>query len=64
MVGVLQTSGRIVLEQVQNECIELLNWDVAVKSVFVYCIRSQGKGFIPCSRKTADMWGLVYLGGE
>lgn len=68
MLSVLQMAKkkkkRIGLEEVQNECIELLNGDVTLRSVFGYCIRSQGKGFIPCSRITVGILELVYLGGE
>lgn len=55
---------KIGLEEVQNECVELQNGDVTLRSVFGYCIRSQGKGFIPCSKMTAVIWELVYPGGE
>lgn len=30
----LKKKKRIELEEVQNECIELLNWDVTLRSVF------------------------------
>lgn len=45
MLSVLQMAKkRIELEEVPNECMELLN--VTVTSIFGYCNRSQGKGFI------------------
>ena len=55
---------RTGLAEVQNECRELLNGNVTVRSVFGYCIRSQGKGFILCFRTTAGIWELAYPGGE